>query len=228
MCTTQSSLTPVQTLWHVKRTLKMSAMGKVLTENSWNFLCLSIMWFSFRLVTFKQQISDDVKEIIIKRPRLNFDQNCHFHKNETSKVNGTFRNGFLSNKTIKMTCLYQDKILGKCQKVKNVNFNTLEWSSWIVQFLGRGTLDFELFPFFSSKMGSGGITSPIPVITLIWNYALKMTLYSPPLLEWAVIRFPILQTFCWHVLHLTLKALCVFSTPKMQQCTTLLLKENEF
>ena len=69
------------------------------------------------------------------------------------------------------------------KKVKNVNFNTLEQPSWIAQFLGRGTLDFELFSIFSSKMGSGGIRSPIYlVMALIWNYVLKMTLYSPPLL----------------------------------------------
>ena len=98
MCTTQSSLTPVQTLWQAKRTLTMSAMGKVLKENSRNFVCLSIMWFSFGLVTFKRQISDDVKEIIIKRPRLNLDQNCHFHKNKKSKVNGTFKMDYVATK----------------------------------------------------------------------------------------------------------------------------------
>ena len=54
------------------------------------------------------------------------------------------------------------------KKVKKVNFNTLEWPSWIVQFLGRGSLDFELFSIFSSKMESGGIKSPIyPVFLLI-------------------------------------------------------------
>ena len=182
MCTTQSSLTPVQTLWQAKHTLKMSAMGKVLKEKSWNFLCLSIMWFYFGLVTFKRQIGDDVREIFIKRPRLNFDQNCHFHKNEKSEFNETFRNGFFGNKTINHMFISRKKYLESAKKVKNFNFNTLEWPSWIVQFLGRGTLDFKLFSIFSSKMGSGGIKSPIyPVMALIWNYALKMTLYSPPL-----------------------------------------------
>ena len=67
MCIMQSLLTPVQTLWQAKCTLKMSAMGKVvLKEKSWNFLCLSIMWFSFGLVTFKRQIGDDLREIIVK------------------------------------------------------------------------------------------------------------------------------------------------------------------
>ena len=182
MCTTQSSLTPVQTLWQAKRTLSMNAMGKVLTEKSWNFLCLSIMWFSFGLVTFKRQIGDDVGEIVIKRPRLNFEQNCHFHKNEKSKFNETFRNGFLGNKTIKWFVYIKKKYLEGAKKVKNVDFNTLERPSWIVQFLGRGTLDFELFFIFFFKMGSGGIKSPIyPVMALILNYALKMTLYNPPL-----------------------------------------------
>ena len=182
MYTTQSSLTPVQTLWHAKCTLKMSAMGKVLKEKGWNFLCLSIRRFSFGLVIFKRQIGDDLQEIIVKRPHLNFDQNCHFHKNEKSEFNKTFKNGFLGNKNIKWHVYIKKKYLKSAKKVKNVNFNTLERPSWIVQFLGRGTLDFELFSIFSSKMGSGGIKSPIyAVIALIWNYALKMTLYSPPL-----------------------------------------------
>ena len=34
------------------------------------------------------------------------------------------------------------KIIGSAKKVKN---DTLERPSWIVQFLGRGTLDFKLF-----------------------------------------------------------------------------------
>ena len=153
MCTTQSSLTPVQTLWQAKRTLTMNAMGKVLTEKSWNFLCLSIMWFSFGLVTFKRQIGDDVGEIVIKRPRLNFDQNCHFHKNEKSKFNETFRNGFLGNKTIKWLVYIKKKYLEGAKKAKNVDFNTLERPSWIVQFLGRGTLDFELFFIFFFENG---------------------------------------------------------------------------
>ena len=130
---------------------------------------------------FKWQIGDDVREILIKRPRLNFDQNCHFHKNEKSKFNETFRNGFTVNNTIKWHVYVKKKYSESAKRLKNVNFNTLERPSWIVQFLGRGSLDFELFSNFSSKMGSGGIKSPIyPVIALIWNYALKMTLYSPP------------------------------------------------
>ena len=116
-CTTQSSLTHVQTLWQAKRTLSMTAMGKAPKEKSWNFLCLSIMWFSFGLVTFKQQIRDDVREIVIKRPRLNFDQNCHFHTNEKSKFNETFRNGFLGNKTIKWH-VYIKKKENTCKVLK--------------------------------------------------------------------------------------------------------------
>ena len=159
MCTTQSSLIPVQTLWQANCTLQMSAVGKVLKEKRWNFLYLSIMWFSFGLVTFKRQIGDNVREIVIKRPRLNFDQNCHFHKNEKSKFKETFRNGFLGNKTIKWHVYTKKKCLESAKKVKNVNFNTSEQPSWIVQFLGRGT-DFELFSIFSSKMVSGSIGSP--------------------------------------------------------------------
>ena len=72
MCTTQSSLTPVQTLWQANRTLQMSAVGKVLKEKRWNFLCLSIMWFSFGLVTSKRQIGDDVREIAEEAGRAQF------------------------------------------------------------------------------------------------------------------------------------------------------------
>ena len=151
MCTTQSSLTPVQTLWQAKRTLTMTAMGKVLEEKSWNFLCLSIMWFSLRLVTFKRQIGDNVREMVTKLPRLNFDQNWHFHKNGKSKFNETFRNGFLGNKTIKWHFHIKKKYLESAKKVKNVNFNTLERPSWIFQFLGQGTLDFDFFHFFLWK-----------------------------------------------------------------------------
>ena len=140
------------------------------------------MWFSFGLVTFKQQIGDDLQEIIVKRPRLNFDQNCHFHKKRNFKIQQTLQKWIPWQQNHKMSCLY----LESAKKVKNVNFNTLERPSWIVQFLRRGTLDFKLFSIFSSKMGSGGIKSPIyPVIALIWNYALKMTLYSPPLITLA-------------------------------------------
>ena len=106
------------------------------------------MWFSFGLVTFKRQIDDDLREIIIKRPRLNFDQNCNFHENEKSKFNETFRNGFLGNKTRKLHVYIKKQYSESAKKVKNVNFNTLERPSWIVQCLGRGTLDFELFIFF--------------------------------------------------------------------------------
>ena len=127
-------------------------MCKVLNEKSWNFLCFSIMWFSFVLVTFKWQIGDDVREII-KRPRLNFDQNCLFHKNEKSKFNETFKNRFLGNKAIKWHVYIKKKYSESAKKVKNVNFNTLERPSWIAQFLGRGTLDFELFSIFFFENG---------------------------------------------------------------------------
>ena len=127
----QSSLTPLQTLWQANCTLKMSALGKVLKEKSWNFLCLSIMSFSFGLVTFKWEISDNLREII-KHPRLNFDQNYLFHKKKRSKFNKTFRNWFLGNKTIKWHVYIKKKNSKSAKQVKNVKFNTLERPSWIV------------------------------------------------------------------------------------------------
>ena len=131
--------------------LKWVLYAKVLKRKSWNFLCLSTMWFSFWLVTFKWQISDDVRVILIKRCCLNFDQITIFHKNEKSKFNETFGNGFLGNKTIKWH-FYIKKTYSECaKKVKNVNFNTSERPSWIIQFLGRGNLDFQLFQFFLRK-----------------------------------------------------------------------------
>ena len=73
----------------------------------------------------------------------------------------------------------------KCaKKVENVNFDTLRQPFWIPPFFGGGTLVFKLFSTFSSKMGSRGIKSPIyPEFMMIWNYALKITPYSPPLVQ---------------------------------------------
>ena len=69
------------------------------------------------------------------------------------------------------------------KKVENVNFDTLWRPFWIPPFFGGGTLVFELFSTFSSKMGSRGIKWPIyPEFMMIWNYAQKITPYSPPLL----------------------------------------------
>ena len=172
-------------IWRIRKLLFMLLLNSVQSLTALTFcaqwmvlaallLCLSIMWFSFGLVTFRRQIGDDVREIMIKRPPLNFDQNCHFYKDEKSKLKETFSNGF---KTIKWHVYIKKKYSESVKKVKK--FNTLERPSWIVQFLGRGTLDFELFSIFSSKIGTGGIKSPIyHVIALIWNYALEMTLYT--------------------------------------------------
>ena len=75
------------------------------------------------------------------------------------------------------------KNIQKCaKKVENVNFDTLLQPFWIPPFFGGGTLVFELFSTFSSKIGSRGIKLPIyPEFMMIWNYALKITPYSPPL-----------------------------------------------
>ena len=69
------------------------------------------------------------------------------------------------------------------KKVENVNFDTLRRPFWIPPFFGGGTLVFELFSTFSLKMGSRGIKWPIyPEFMMIWNYAQKITPYSPPLM----------------------------------------------
>ena len=69
------------------------------------------------------------------------------------------------------------------KKVENVNFDTLRRPFWIPPFFRGGTLVFELFSTFSSKMGSRGIKWPIyPEFMMTWNYAQKITPYSPPLL----------------------------------------------
>ena len=80
-------------------------------------------------------------------PKLPFSQ-----KNEKSKFNETFRNGFLGNKTIKWHVYIKKKYFREsAKKMKIFYFNTLEQPSWIVQFLGRGTLDFKFFNFFLRK-----------------------------------------------------------------------------
>ena len=64
----------------------------------------------------------------------------------------------------------ESKIL-VAEKVKYLNFYPHRWPFWIPSFFGGGTLVFELFSIFSSKMGSGGIKSQMYlVIMMIWNY----------------------------------------------------------
>ena len=113
---TYSSLTPVQTLWQAKWTLKMNTGGKVSMEKSWNFSCLSILWFSFGLVMFLQQIGFNRWEIIEKCPRFIFEQNCPFLQKGKSKFNKSFRNGFLGIKNIKLHVFTKEKYSKMCQK----------------------------------------------------------------------------------------------------------------
>ena len=129
-----------------------------------------------------------MREIIEKRPRLNFEQNCPFLKNEKSKIYKSFRNGFLGIKNIKSMFLPRKNTQKSAKKVENVNFDTLRRPFWIPPFFGGGTLVFKLFSTFSSKMGSRGIKWPIyPEFMMIWNYVQKITPYSPPLLTWVTI-----------------------------------------
>ena len=123
-----------------------------------------------------------MREIIEKRPRLNFEQNCPFLKNEKSKINKSFRNGFLGIKNTKYYVFTKEKYSKKCQICWKCQFDTLRRPFWIPPLNGGDTLVFELFSTFSSKMGSKGIKWPIyPEFIMIWNYAQKITPYSPPL-----------------------------------------------
>ena len=57
------------------------------------------------------------------------------------------------------------------QNVKYPNFYPNRRPFWICPFFGGGTLVFELFSIFSSKMGLRGIKWPIyPEFMMIWNY----------------------------------------------------------
>ena len=57
------------------------------------------------------------------------------------------------------------------QNVKYPNFYPNRRPFWICLFSGGGTLVFELFSIFSSKMGSLVMKSPLNLeFMMIWNY----------------------------------------------------------
>ena len=126
-----------------------------------------------------------MQEIIEKRPRLNFEQNCPFLRNEKSKFNKSFRNGFIGIKNITLHVFTKEKYSKMCQKGWKCQFWHTAAAILDSSIFRRGHPGFQTFInfFFKNGIKRYQVTNLSGVHDDLKLCPKNNPLYSPPLIK---------------------------------------------